>query len=226
MKFSILYLALFIAGCGKYGTLSNDEDKVGFSLPVVTSFDPSDRSAITQICNSISSKESRLAQLVGINQSYNISQKVCLNDEIVEEGINVVIQDSGGGNFTLRRVDNVPFVFSNVETLSSNGILASICNALPTTSTTPEIAIGSSILQFTTIGIDPSFCSPSGEEICLRVVSASSTNRVVHTKEWIKVFARPNTANQNKSGLVTDRRKVTAGFCGQDQVTVQRASLQ
>ena len=225
MKFSIFFLALLASACGNYGPISSDADRVGDPLPVISEISTAERENIISICNSIADKELRLTEFLNENQSYQVSKKDCTGTEQVENNVQVSIKQDGS-RYVLKMDNNVDFIFPNVETPNSGGILSSICSALPGLTSNPEVVSGSNILQFSTTGIDSSTCYPRGEEVCIRVLTANSSDRIVHTKEWLRVVIRPSSADLSKNGLVTERRKVTRAFCSLNEVITHRATLQ
>lgn len=225
MKYPFFFLAVLAASCGDY-RYDNREDRVGEVRPL-SQIQMSDFEVqkITRICNALKTKEQTLNGVVNLPLTFTTSQEDCERNKIPPETVSVVIQNQGDNYVFKRTENNLDFLFPTVET-TSNGLLSGICGSLP--NLVNPIVSGSNVTYYTTSLIDSDHCESQGlNEICINVEQATAqedgTGAVVHTKDWLRV--RTFSSDQKFIGYVTDRKKISKGFCGQDEVLIHKATL-
>jgi hypothetical protein len=224
MKFLILTLGLTLVSCGQYEGTGSKGSALG-ELRAISSplkVGSSDKSNIASICDALGRNEAVLPDAVNSILSYSFSQNDCSGNFIDGGNVDVVVQSSGTNFVLKRKTDNQNFIFPDVETRSF-GILKDICEA-QSNLTNPIVKDGN-ISYFTTNGITSSDCKPVAGEIGILIEKAKPEGSFysIHTKEWLRI--RTNSTNNEKIGFVTQRKKLTQGFCGKDEALSFQASL-
>lgn len=225
MKYSFLFLAVLAASCGDYN-YDNREDRVGEVRPLnqvqMSNFD---LDKVTRICNALKTKEPTLIGIVNQPLTFTTSQEDCNRNKIPAQDVPVVIQNQGG-SFVYKQTSNgLDFLFPTVET-PSNGVLSGICNSLP--ELVNPIVSGTQVLYYNLNNIDSDHCVSEGlNEICINVELATTqddgTSAKVHTKEWIRI--RTSSQTDAFIGFETTRKRISKGYCGQDEVLIQNATF-
>lgn len=227
MKYSFLFLAVLAASCGDYN-YDNREDRVGdvrsLNQVQMSSFD---LDKVTRICNALKVKEPTLIGIVNQPLVFTTTQENCEKpkDPPPVQTVPVVIQNQGG-SFVYKQTSNgLDFLFPTVET-PSNGVLSGICNSLP--ELVNPIVNGNQVLYYNLNNIDSDDCVSEGlNEICINVELATTqedgTSAKVHTKEWIRI--RTSSQTDSFIGFETTRKRISKGYCGQDDVLVQKATF-
>lgn len=225
MKFSLILLSFLALSCGKIGTTSSGSNTVGESRSInaFSVVSDTDRNNLNVVCNSAAAKSAILPSVVGATYNWSSSTSDCAKKVTNEFNVETIIQNTGT-NFVFKRKDNnQDFIFADVET-NTSGILADACSLLNGGQQNPVVS-GSNASYISTSAISSSDCQPTSGEICVSIERASQQGDqfVVHTKDWLRV--RVSSPTNERIGFVTQRKKVTRGSCGTDQVLQFEASL-
>lgn len=228
MKYSILFLSILAVSCGEYKTTGVSSDRVGDIRQVITDdLSPAtrlDRENMVKVCNALAKKEAILLTALNSNHTFSTFQSDCEGNIMSSGNVTVVLQRGLSEEFVYKRTsDGLDFIFPTLETTKS-GVVSDICQNI--SNLTNPVKADSNITYFSTSGISGSDCAQATGEICVRVEQAflQGTTATVHTKEWLRV--RVSSPDNKYIGFVTERKKVTQSFCGQDEALTFKASLQ
>lgn len=224
MKFSLILLSFLALACGKIEVTTKGSSTVGESRSVnaFSVLSSTDRNNLTAVCNALATKAAVVPSLVSSSYNFTANTTDCDDKLTAELNVETIIQNNGLNFVFKRKINNQDFIFPDVET-NTSGLLADTCNLL--TGLQNPLVSGSSATYVTTSGIDPNDCTPLDGEICVSVEKAAQQGNffIVHTKEWMRV--RVSSPTGARIGFWTQRKKVTRGSCGFDDVLQFQSNL-
>jgi hypothetical protein len=224
MKISLILLSLLALSCGKIDIPGGSSSLVGESRSInaFSVLSDSDRNNLQSVCNAFSSKGVVLSNSVGASFNFSTTMSDCSQKKTSELNVETILA-SNGSSFVFKRKDNnQDFIFADAET-NVSGVLADFCSQF--NSIQNPVVSGLNASYVTTSGISGTDCTQQFGEICVSVEKASQQGDqyVVHTKEWLRV--RISSTAGDRIGFVTQRKKVTRGPCGSNEVLEFQALL-
>jgi hypothetical protein len=218
----LLLMLAYLAGCGR-------TDSGGYRLGELRSFSPSlvggsERHNLTQLCQALASKGMRLPQMINTPMTFAVATKGCEEEGLGDAlDIAVLIQRSGQDEFIFKQSANgQDFVYRDLETHTS-GIMGHLCQNLQELTHPLRLPNGSA-LWFSTLAINASDCSTTGQERCIQLDLGipQGDGFVITSREWIKFQIDPN---QSGHGFFNERRTIARSLCRPYRNTETHARL-
>lgn len=228
MKYLIFLALLGAYSCGKYETLGTGTDRVGGIMPLTkASVNSTDRTNLLSVCDSLKVKSNMIGSALNSTHTFTTNQEDCDGTSLGGGNVKVVLQTGSSGFVFKKESDGLDFMFPQVET-DTQGIMSSICSGLRNSPNFQLPIIGTDVTTVTTQAINPADCTPVTGEICVKVSKATpdetnSQTATVHTVEWFRV--RISSPDGKYLGFLTQRKKITKSFCGNNEFLTYEASL-
>ena len=221
MKYFWIVAIFLTTACGKYDAPTGNAT-VGQQRQVSTSraLGTSEQTSLSNICNALSVKASRLPQSTNAPFSFNSSQTDCIGT-MISSGIVATTIQTDGANYFFKTSTGMNFIFPDVET-PTHGVFTQICSSIGNIQDVTTLSNGDA--QFVTLSGE---CPSVGGETCVLIETGSPVSGVtgtfrIHTKEWIRLNT---TATSSRYGFFTYRKKVSQAFCSDTEAVTYQTTL-